>query len=59
MEEIVKNQENILIIVGAVVTIASVIVKLTPNKTDNKIVEIALNILNILAINNKKRNEGK
>ncbi len=41
----------------AIVTLASIIVKFTPDQTDNKIVDGVLNFLNILAINNKKRGE--
>lgn len=41
----------------AIVTLASIVVKFTPDQTDNKIVDGVLNFLNILAINNKKRSE--
>lgn len=49
------NLEDILALATAAVTIASIIVKFTPDQTDNKIVESILNILNVISINNKKR----
>lgn len=51
------NLEDILALATAAVTIASIIVKLTPDQTDNKIVESILNILNTISINNKKRGD--
>lgn len=41
----------------AVVTLASVIVKFTPNDIDNKIVNTLLDIINIISLNNKKRSK--
>ena len=40
-----------LIIIGGVITIASVIVKLTPNTTDNKILEWVIKIFEALSLN--------
>jgi hypothetical protein len=54
---IIQNFDLILTGVTSAVTLASVIVKFTPNETDNKIVEGVLNFLNIVAINNRKRGE--
>lgn len=48
---------DIFSLATAAVTIASIIVKFTPDQTDNKIVESILNILNVISINNKKRGE--
>ena len=42
---------DILIIVGGVITIASVIVKLTPNTTDNKVLEWIIKIFEALSLN--------
>lgn len=57
MELIINNLDDILAGVTGLVTVASIIVKFTPNQTDNKIVDGILNFLNIVAINNKKRSE--
>tara|TARA_R100001244_G_scaffold121224_2_gene90849 strand:- start:1188 stop:1361 length:174 start_codon:yes stop_codon:yes gene_type:complete len=43
--------ENWLVVVTSVVTIASVIVKITPNETDNKILEIIIKIFEKLGLN--------
>jgi HD-GYP domain-containing protein (c-di-GMP phosphodiesterase class II) len=51
-----EAQDYILIATG-IVTVASVIVKVTKNKYDNQVVDILLNILNVIAMNNKKRSE--
>jgi Na+-transporting NADH:ubiquinone oxidoreductase subunit NqrC len=51
------NLDDILALATAAVTIASIIVKITPDQTDNKIVDTILNILNVISINNKKRGE--
>jgi len=48
---------DILIIVGGVITIASVIVKITPNTTDNKILEWIIRIFEALALNTKPVNK--
>lgn len=49
---------------GAIITIASVIVKVTPTKKDDKVFEVVFKILNALALNpnvdkEEKENEDK
>lgn len=42
---------DILIIIGGVIAIASVIVKLTPNTTDNKVLEWIIKIFELISLN--------
>jgi hypothetical protein len=53
MEWITENWATILIVVSAVISIASVIVKLTPNETDNKILAIIIKVFETLGLNTK------
>ena len=48
---ILENKEELITIATAVVTAASLISALTPNKTDNKITGILLKLINWLALN--------
>jgi hypothetical protein len=48
---IIENKAELIGIATAVVTAASLISALTPNKADNKITAIALKLINWLAIN--------
>lgn len=48
---IIENKAELISIATAVVTAASLISALTPNKTDNKITGIALKLINWLALN--------
>jgi hypothetical protein len=45
-----KNYVEITAIIGGAVTIASVIVKLTPSEADNKILDKIIKILKFLSI---------
>lgn len=47
---IIENWKDISLVLTSVITIASVIVKLTPNKKDDKILS---KILQIIALNKK------
>jgi len=53
MEWIIANWETIVAIITGIVTTFSVIAKLTPTETDNKIVGWLLKFVDFLAINNK------
>ena len=44
---------QILIIISAVIAIASVIVKLTPTQTDNKVLNVIIKILQALSLYKK------
>jgi hypothetical protein len=51
MEYIVENWDNIAAIALQVVGIAALIATMTPNKTDNKIVDAISKIINLLGAN--------
>lgn len=53
MNWIMENWVNVLIIYSAVVTIASVIVKLTPTQTDDAVLAKILKFLELVALNAK------
>tara|TARA_B100001094_G_scaffold23284_1_gene19705 strand:+ start:2711 stop:2893 length:183 start_codon:yes stop_codon:yes gene_type:complete len=48
---IIENKEQLITLTTAVVTAASLVSALTPNKADNKITAILLKLVNWLAIN--------
>ena len=48
---ILENKAELISIATAVVTAASLISAITPNKTDNNITGIALKLINWLALN--------
>tara|TARA_R100000234_G_scaffold106277_1_gene76828 strand:+ start:17 stop:199 length:183 start_codon:yes stop_codon:yes gene_type:complete len=48
---ILENKAELISIATAVVTAASLISAMTPNKTDNKITGILLKLINWLALN--------
>lgn len=52
-----SNWKNILAIIGGVVSVATMIVKLTPTTKDDKILTIIVNILDNLSIVNTKENQ--
>ena len=52
-----SNWKNILAIIGGVVSVATMIVKLTPTTKDDKILTIIVNILDKLSIVNTKENQ--
>jgi hypothetical protein len=53
MDWIIANIDSLIAIFTAVVTLASIIAKLTPTEVDNRIVGYALRLIDFLAINNK------
>jgi len=53
MEWITANWVSVVGIITGIVTVASVVAKLTPTKTDDKLVGYALKFIDFLAINNK------
>ena len=48
---IIENKEQLIAVATAVVTAASLISAMTPNKADNKITATILKLINWLAIN--------
>lgn len=59
MEWLQVNYVNILAVVGAVVGLASVIVKLTPTQKDDTILAKIVNVLEVLSLYNKDGSSGK
>ena len=55
MEWITENWVNITAIVGGVVTLASIIVKITPSTTDDEWLAKIVKVLNALALNPKAK----
>lgn len=55
IEYLQNNAVELVAIFGAVVTLASLIANLTPTETDNKIVEKIAKVVNLLALNIKKK----
>lgn len=53
MEWIIANWESILIIVSRAISVASVIVKLTPTPKDDAILSKVIAFLKILSLNKK------
>lgn len=54
MEWITQNWPQLLEIITAIVTIASLVANLTPTETDNKIVAYIVRAVNLLGFNLKK-----
>lgn len=59
MEWLQVNYVNILAVVGAVVGLASVIVKLTPTQKDDTIFAKTVSVLEVLSLYNKDGSSGK
>lgn len=53
MEWIIANWESVLIIVSGAISVASVIVKLTPTPKDDAILSKVIAFLKILSLNKK------
>lgn len=51
---ITNNWQDMMLIVTTIVTVASLIAKMTPTKADDVIVDKVIGFLNILAINKKR-----
>lgn len=52
---LMANKDALIMGALAVVPVASIIVKFTPNEVDNKVLDKVLDILNFLALNNNNR----
>ncbi len=55
MEWILANWESILIIVSGAISVASVIVKLTPTPKDDAILSKVVKFLEVIALNKPKK----
>ena len=49
----IANKGQVLTILTSIITVASVVAKLTPTETDNRILGKILKIVDMLAVNNK------
>ena len=56
MNWIAENWDSILLVITGLISVASVIVKLTPNETDNQILEKIVKFFEKLGLNNKPIN---
>jgi hypothetical protein len=54
MEWIITNGDDLLAIIGGVVTVASIIVKLTPSTSDDEILGKVVSVLERFSVFNKK-----
>lgn len=54
MNWIIANASEIIAIITAIVTVASMIANLTPTETDNKIIAAITRVINLLGLNIKK-----
>lgn len=52
IEWIQANGKDILAIIGGIVTVASIIVKLTPTPKDNKVLEFLIKVLSAFGVFN-------
>lgn len=59
MEWLQTNYVNILALIGAVVGLASIIVKITPTQKDDRILAKIINVLQVLSIYNKDGSASK
>lgn len=53
MEWILANWENVLLIISGVISVASIIVKLTPTPKDDAVLARIISFLKILSLNKK------
>ena len=54
-----NHYDELLAIIGGVVSIATIIVKLTPTDKDNKVLEKIINFFSIFSIINTKEDQKK
>lgn len=47
------DAETIVTIITSIITIASIIAKVTPTETDNRVLGVILTVIDKLALNNK------
>ena len=53
MEWIIANWDNVLLIISGVISIASIIVKLTPTPKDDAFLAKVISFLKVLSLNKK------
>lgn len=55
LDFVVNNWTDILAIISEIIAAASLIVKLTPTPKDDQVLVKVINVLNVLALNPKKK----
>lgn len=58
-DTIVNNVDTVFAWIGAIVTCASIIVKLTPTTKDDTVLDKVIKILDIFSVVNTKKNQQK
>lgn len=58
-EFIVNHVDDVFTLIGAIVSCASIIVKLTPTTKDDSILEKVINVLDYVSVFNTKKNQQK
>ena len=59
LEIIVTNIDSVFAVIGGVVSVASIIVKLTPTTKDDTVLEKVINFLDYFSVVNTKKNQEK
>jgi len=54
MEWLTQNWDNVLIIISSVISVASVLVKVTPTQNDDTLLAKIISVLDVLALNPKQ-----
>lgn len=58
-EFIVNHVDDVFALIGAIVSCASIIVKLTPTTKDDTVLEKVINVLDYVSVFNTKKNQEK
>lgn len=58
-DTIINNVDTVFAWIGAIVTCASIIVKLTPTTKDDTVLDKVIKILDIFSVVNTKKNQQK
>ena len=58
-EFIISNVDTVFALIGAIVSCASIIVKLTPTTKDDSVLEKVINVLDYVSVFNTKKNQEK
>ena len=58
-EFIVNHVDDVFALIGAIVSCASIIVKLTPTTKDDSVLEKVINVLDYVSVFNTKKNQEK
>lgn len=56
---IINNVDSVFAVIGGIVSVASIIVKLTPTTKDDSVLEKVINFLDHFSVVNTKKNQEK